>query len=292
MTNPRVPFVLADQRPKLSPPDGKPLIVHFVVNIESWPFDSPPPRKILTGPHGVETLPDVPNFSWAEYGLRAGMPRLFKIARDRNLPTSAFLNAGAIDDYPSVAQAVKDIGWEVVGHGLKQKAVGDDDDEAALLKLCLDKIEAFYGKRPRGWLGPGLRETNDTPDILASEGVDYICDWVLDDLPHWMTTKHGPVICMPYTLELNDSPMYAIQNRSSGDFYQRYKDTVATFEKELDNNPRILTIATHPHLMGVPHRIGYLEKLIDELLARDDSIFMTGSQIADWFIAADKAASN
>ena len=85
MTNPRVPFVLADERPPLAPPQGKPLIVHVVVNVESWPFDSAMPRKLLTAPHGLETVPDVPNFSWAEYGLRAGMPRLFKLLAEREI---------------------------------------------------------------------------------------------------------------------------------------------------------------------------------------------------------------
>ena len=65
--------------------------------------------------------------------------------------------------------------------------------------------------------------------------------------------------------------------------------TVETFEKELDQNPRVLALGLHPHLIAVPHRMGFLERMVDELLARDDTIFMTGSQIADWFVAADKA---
>jgi hypothetical protein len=68
-------------------------------------------------------------------------------------------------------------------------------------------------------------------------------------------------------------------------------DTVAAFDKEYDGGSRILPIGLHPHLMGVPHRIGYLERMIDDLLGRDDVIFMTGSQIADWFIAAESGNS-
>ena len=282
MSNPRVPFAYTDDL-KLKPPKGKPLIVHIVVNVESWPFDSPMPRKLLTAPHGKETMPDIPNFSWAEYGLRAGMPRLLNLAKEKQIPFSAFLNAGVIDDYPVVAHSILEAKWEVVGHGLQQRSIQAEDNEEKIIINCLDKIESFFGTRPRGWLGPGLRETLDTPDILCSEGIDYVCDWVLDDLPHWMKTKHGPIICMPYTLEINDSPMYAIQYQNSNDYYQRFKDTIMTFEKELLNNPRILTIATHPHLIGVPHRFGALVKIIEELEKRTDTIFMTGSEIADWY---------
>ena len=190
-----------------------------------------------------------------------------------------------------MAESIRQAGWEIVGHGLRQRSIQEETDERKLIRECLDKLETYYGARPRGWLGPGLRETAETPDILRAEGVEYLCDWVLDDLPHWMTTKHGPIICMPYTLELNDSPMYAIQYQDSNDYYKRFRDTIETFEKELLTNPRILTIATHPHLIGVPHRIGTLERIIDELLGRNDTIFMTGSQIADWFIDAYQAAN-
>jgi hypothetical protein len=92
---------------------------------------------------------------------------------------------------------------------------------------------------------------------------------------------------MPYNLEVNDSIIYAIEKHASPEIYRRMTDTVAAFEREFDRNPRVMALGLHPHLIGVPHRIGYLERMIDDLLGRDDTIFMTGSQIADWFIAAD-----
>jgi peptidoglycan/xylan/chitin deacetylase (PgdA/CDA1 family) len=291
MTNPRVPFEMSSNRKSLAPPNGKPLMVHVVVNVEAWPFDQPMPRKYLTAPHGKESFPDVPNWAWAEYGLRMGMPRLFKMFRDKNIPVSAFLNASVIDLYPTVAAEIKEAGWEIVGHGLTQKSIDSHEDERATIIECLDKIEKYYGTRPRGWLGPGLKESLDTPDYLKEVGIDYLCDWVLDDGPCWMTTKHGPMICMPYTVEINDSPAFAIQAHSSDEMYKRFQDTVEVFGEEAKTQPRVLTIALHPHLIGVPHRIGYLAKMIDDLQARDDTIFMTGATIADWFVEADKNAS-
>ena len=79
-------FAPACDRPPLPPLDGRPLIVHVVVNVESWPFDQPMPRKLLSAPHGAESVPDIPNYSWVEYGLRAGMPRLFALFADRSDP--------------------------------------------------------------------------------------------------------------------------------------------------------------------------------------------------------------
>jgi allantoinase len=286
MTNPRVPFVLANERPPLSPPHGKPLIVHVVVNVETWPFDQPMPRKILPAPHGQDSVPDVPNFSWAEYGLRAGMPRLFDLFAQRGIPASAFMNAGVCDDYPRLAEKIGEAKWEIVAHGLRQRSLQGEADEAELIERCLARLAQFYGRRPRGWLGPGLRETMDTPDLLKAAGIEYVCDWVIDDLPHWMTTRHGPLICMPYTLEINDSPIYAVQQQSSDDMLRRVRDTLECFAEEVKAQPRVLTIALHPHLIAVPHRIVHLRRIVDELQSRSDTVFMTGSAIADWFVAA------
>jgi allantoinase len=95
-------------------------------------------------------------------------------------------------------------GWEFIGHGMHQKAMNHaETSEAHLIRACLDKIEGFTGQRVRGWLSPGLRETNETPDLLKQAGLDYVCDWVVDDLPSYMTTHHGELVAMPYNLEIN-----------------------------------------------------------------------------------------
>lgn len=291
MSNPRIPYQLSSARTKLAPPGGKPLMIHIVVNVEHWQFDQPMPRKMLPGPHNIDAVPDVPNFAWAEYGMRMGMPRLIEMFAERGLPAGCSFNAGVIDAYPACAEAILEAGWEFIGHGIHQKAIQGESDEAGLIELALSKIGDFTGARPRGWLGPGLRESFETPDILKAAGVDFVFDWVLDDLPCWMTTAHGPLIAMPYTLEINDSPIYAVERHASPEIERRLNDTLDCFDGELDRNPKVLTLGLHPHLIAVPHRIGYLARMLDTLQARDDTVFMTGSQIADWFVEAEEPTS-
>ncbi len=288
-SNPRIPYQMSNERPPLDGIDGKPLIVHLVVNVEHWLFEQNMPRKYLTAPHGLEQIPDIPNFSWAEYGMRSGMPRLLDCFDRRGLPASVSLNAGVIDAYPSCAVAMRDAGWEFIGHGVHQKSIQGENDESDVIALAMQMIEDFTGTRPAGWLGPGLKETFDTPDILKELGIEYVFDWVLDDLPSWMTTKHGPLLSIPYTLELNDSPLYAGQNMSSSEIYDRLVSTLDVFERELRTQPRVLTLALHPHLIGVPHRFAYLERMLDLLQRREDTVFVVGRQIADWYMAASPA---
>ena len=285
MSNSRIPYVMASDLALLAPPKGKPIIVHLVVNVENWLFDNAMPRKILTAPHGLEQVPDVPNYSWAEYGMRCGMPRLLDCFAERGLPASVSLNAGVIGAYPTLAAAMRDAGWEFIGHGVHQKSIQGEADEGALIDQSLSLIEAFTGSRPHGWLGPGLKETMDTPDILKAHGVEYVFDWVVDDLPCWMTTAYGPLLSMPYSLEINDSIVYAVEKHASPEMHRRLADTLEFFSREAKTQPRVLTLGLHPHLIGVPHRMVYLEKMLDLLQAHPDTIFMTGCGIADWFVA-------
>lgn len=293
MNNPRVPFQMSSERRPLKPPrKGKMLIAHVVVNVEYWPFDQPMPRKALSTPHGMEPVPDIPNYSWAEYGLRCGMPRLLKLLKDLGLPASVNLNSAVIERYPSVAEAMRAAGWEFIGHGYTQRLLHKEEDEEATIRKALDQISAFTGKKVRGWMGPGFAQTFDTPDYLRKHGVEFNLDWILDDLPCWMRTKYGPLVCMPYGFELNDSLVYAVERQSSPEVLQRLKDTLKTFVPELRTQPRVITLGLHPHQIGVPHRMPYLVECLKTLKKRADVIWMTGSQIADWYMSADPAPAS
>jgi peptidoglycan/xylan/chitin deacetylase (PgdA/CDA1 family) len=291
-SNPRAAFRMSTEHGKLVPPNGKPLIVHVVVNIEHWPYDQPTPRTIVVPPHGRTNIPDLPNFCWSEYGNRTGMPRLLKLFGDRKIPVGASINASVIDVYPSLAKAVRDAGWEFVGHGIHQRGLGGEADERGLIDGAIAKLQKFTGKPVRGWMSPGWSETFDTLDHLRAAGIEYVCQWVIDDIPVPLTTRHGDMISVPYGLDLNDSVVYAIEKHSTSEMKLRLEQAIATFEREIaeTGQPRVLAIPLHPHLSGTPHRINFLTDVIDALRARSDTVFMSGSQITDWYKAQQKPA--
>jgi peptidoglycan/xylan/chitin deacetylase (PgdA/CDA1 family) len=290
MTNPRVPFQLSSDRKRLPPPrPGRPLIVHVVVNVEYWPFDQPMPRKTLSTPHGMDTVPDIPNWCWAEYGLRCGIPRMLELFQALELPISVNLNSEVIARYPRLAETMLAAGWEFVGHGVQQRLLNREKDEEAVIEKALGQIRAFTGRKVRGWMGPGFAQTFDTADYLCKHGIEYNLDWILDDLPCWMKTKSGPMICMPYAFELNDSLVFTVERQVSADLLERVRDTLTTLEPELATQPRIMTLGLHPHQIGVPHRLPYLAQALRMLRERSDVVFMTGSEIADWYRSVEPA---
>ena len=286
--NPRVPHELSSNRKKLSPPNGKPLIVHTVMNIEYWPFDKNMPRGILPPPHGKSPdPPDLPNYSWVEYGMRVGLPRLFKLFAENNIPVSAFINAQVADIYPKAFDEVCKLNWELVGHGWFQESLRVAKDEEYVIKKSLDLLRKLSGQPVRSWFGPAGGETEQTPELLKGNGIEFLHDWLIDELPCWMRTKLGPIVAMPYTFELNDVPIWTVQNNSCDEMKKRVDATLNIFDEEKLYNTKIITLALHPHIVGVPQNFYYLKKIIKDLKKRDDVIFMTSSQIGDWFVKED-----
>jgi allantoinase len=285
VSNPRIPYRLAGNKTRLPPFGDKRILVQLVVNMEHWRFDHPMPRGISTPPQGRHSVPDVPNFAWAEYGMRVGMQRIFELFESRGLPATASINANVIDIYPECAEKSLKLDWEFIGHGLYQQAVHTEEDERAVIAASLDRLQAFTGSRTRGWLGPGLGESAATPDHLRELGIDYLLDWVLDDQPCWMTTKHGPMLSMPYSLELNDSTIYAIERHATGEFANRLKRSLLAWDRIETIDTRVLTVALHPHLVGVPHRLTELAEMIDLLQAHSNVAFVRPAEIADWYTA-------
>src|SRR4249920_169699 len=121
----------------------------------------------------------------------------------------------------SIAQAAKDAGWEFMAHGYVQGPMHKVEDQRAAIRDTIAAIRDFTGKAPRGWESPGLTETNETIDFLAAEGIEYVADWVLDDQPVYISTAHGPVVSIPYTVETNDIPMMLIQHHGAEEMLKR-----------------------------------------------------------------------
>jgi hypothetical protein len=127
-----------------------------------------------------------------------------------------------------------------------------------------------------------------------NQGIEYMCQWAIDDIPTPLKTKFGDVISVPYGLDLNDSVLYAIEKHSMPEMKLRIEQAIRTFEREITEfgQPRVLTIPLHPHLSSsVGHRINFLTDIVEGLHARSDTVFMNGSQITDWYLSQRKTAS-
>ena len=270
-------------RKPLTLPDGARMAVWVIVNVEEWDPEAPMPRTVLTPPAGGSPSPDIPNWAWHEYGNRVGFWRFVEAFDELSIPAALCINGIAVTGYPQIAEAARDRGWEFIGHGFTQRNMQKVDDERLDIRRTTEAIEAFTGKRPRGWLGPGLTETWETPDILVEEGYEYVADWVLDDEPVVLKTRAGPIVNIPYTQECNDVAMMLIQHHPAREYRDRALDQFEQIYRDSARSARVMALSVHPYIMGVPHRFRYFRELLQTISAHRDVAFMTGERILDWY---------
>jgi len=262
------PYQAIVDRPKVTWPGDARIAVWVVPNIEHFHLQS------------TSTGLDVRTYSRQDYGNRVGVWRVMEVLKKHGIPGTVALNGEAAEHYPRILDAVLDLDWELMGHGLTNSIRLTDltaEAEATTIKRTREIIENS-GQRMRGWLGPSLAESPRTLDLLRAEGVDYVCDWVNDDLPYEM--RNG-LYSIPYSIELNDMPLFNNPVVSAQEFGQRIKDAFDVLYAEGQSNGRVLGIALHPFLTGSPHRIKYVDEALGYVASHDQVWFATGSEIID-----------
>lgn len=279
----RLNFSPIVDRPELKLPDGARMVVWVIMNVEHWGSSKAQPRTILPPPMAQPLLPDVPNWSWHEYGNRVGFWRLRDMFREFHIIPTFAMNGIIIESYRPIVEAALENNWEFMGHGYVQGPMHNLADQREHIRSTIESIKDFTGKAPRGWESPGLTETMDTLDILAEEGIEYVADWPLDDQPVALTLKSGEIYSVPYPLETNDITMMALHHHSGDEFSRRCIDHFDRLYDESRKITRVMGISMHTYISGVPHRMKYVEKVFQHIRSKSDILVWTGEQILDWY---------
>jgi peptidoglycan/xylan/chitin deacetylase (PgdA/CDA1 family) len=284
----RLSYSAIAERPPLNLPGRARMAVWVIVNVEEWDPKETMPRTVLTPPAGGAPMPDIPNWAWHEYGNRVGFWRMLDVFDRHDIPATLAINGKAIASYEPIARAARDRNWEFIGHGFGQKNMQKVADEREDIAKTKEAIRAFTGRDPRGWLGPGLTETWETPDILVEQGFEFVCDWVLDDEPVVLKTRTKPIVNIPYTQECNDVAMMLIQHHKGSEYRDRALDQFEQLHEDSRDGARVMAIVLHPYIMGAPHRMKYFKQVLEVIRHKEGVVFWTGEQIADWY-ASERA---
>jgi peptidoglycan/xylan/chitin deacetylase (PgdA/CDA1 family) len=263
-------------------PNGKTLAVWVIPNVEVWNFDSPVGSAI--SPNTANRVPDVINYAWREYGMRVGLWRLADVLESAGIRATVALNSAVCEVYPKAVEEMKRRRWELMGHGITNSTSLVNlslDQEREVIRTALRMIEQASGEKVKGWLGPGLGETYNTPDILAEEGVLYVGDWNSDDQPFPMNVKKGKLFSIPYCMEINDLGLATRLGYSGEQYMNAVIDQFDTLYADSAKLPRVLGIPLHPFVTGQPTRIKYFRKAIEHIKGYEKVWFATGSEIID-----------
>jgi allantoinase len=271
------------RRKPLKWPNNARVALMVAPNIESFHID-----KVIPGAASSQ-LPDVTGYTLRDYGSRIGVFRMMDVLDKHGIRATVLLNSDVCAHHPAIIEEGNKRNWEWLGHGVTNNIRMNQyppEEERAVIRQIKETITAATGKAPRGWLGPGGGDQSpNTLDHLAAEGFDYTCDWGCDDQPVPLRVKSGRMIGIPYQQGLNDIRVMFHGGTPPKDWLQMVCDQFDTLYAEGATQPRVMTLPLHPFVIGLPFRIGYLDKALEYICAREGAWKTTGAEIADYFYA-------
>lgn len=293
----KYPYSPIVSRGKLKWPNGAKVALIVTANLEYWDLIKDTDKPYYAGGPSIlpdslpGNVPDFPNFTWREYGQRVGIWRIFKTFDKLGLPLGCTMNAKTALELPELIDAVKQRKWELLAHNYEQgelltNLAHDPVEESNVIKKTLDIYQKAMGKPARGWLSSSLRGTLNTCDIIAEHGLSFYCDLMNDDQPYLVDTKHGPIVSIPYSNEINDFTLLTRRAHSNAEFVDILKCELTELldEANEDQSGRLMNLGLHPHVVGRAYRMPALREFLNFAKDLEGVWFATREEIADWYL--------
>ncbi len=235
-------------------PEGRPLAVSVSVMLEGWTEGSAPGM----GPMGNVLRPgviDLQGRSWAEYGAKVGAWRILEILDKAGLRGVFYTSGVVAERYPDLVRAIAASGHAVAAHGYSQGTLPpylSVDQERADIDACRAVLTNAAAAAPVGWLSPRCTPSTETSGLLAAAGFRWHADSFDSDLPYRIATPAGPILGMPFTMEVNDMPLY-VRYGNEPDAFARILERIVTGWPRLGRPFACLDITVHAHVFGRPY---------------------------------------
>jgi allantoinase len=226
--------------------------------------------------------PDLRHYTLRDYGNRVGIYRIMKALDKHGIKASAPVNAAVAARYPSLVKECVARGWEILGHGIDMDQLHYEGmtDEASLIKKSLDVLRK--SGKVRGWLSPAKSESKATLDLVAAEGIDYVCDWVNDDLPYPIKTGGKTLHAMPHNDDIADATVLIGMRHDEDELRDQLIDHFdMLYAESATQGGRIMPIPLHSWVIGQPYRIGTLEAVLAHIMRHEGVWPATGAEILD-----------
>ena len=195
------------------------------------------------------------------------------------LPIGVITNAAIYDHCPETVQAFRARGDEIIGHGMtnsKKPSEMTEAEETAMVRAATDAFTRHEGAAPAGWLTPYLNPSAVTTDILKEAGYQYVLDWgICDDQPFWARTRSGPILAVPYPLELNDQPAMVFRLNTAAEFADMMIDHFTEHLRAAAKYPAVCAFSLHHFIMGQPYRLHQLRRALEHIVRQRDEIWLT-----------------
>jgi peptidoglycan/xylan/chitin deacetylase (PgdA/CDA1 family) len=284
------------RRPSIQWPNGAKLALWIVVPIEFFPLNAPSqpfrPAGGLDRPY-----PDLWGFSNRDYGNRIGLFRIMRVLDRFGLRATAAINSEIARHYPRILEEVARRNWEIIASGVSMGHMHHGgltrDEELALIAESVTTLRTAAAAPIQGWHSPGYSQSMNTLALLPSFGISYVADWINDDLPYAIHTPNGPLHALPLTYELSDRKILVQHDRTVKDYETQ---VLGAFRQQLAESAQhgggLLSLSISPWIIGYPHRIGALERILHAMLESGSVWPATGAQIVQSFKSQTTTSPN
>jgi allantoinase len=262
-------------------PGGARVAFYVGLNVEHFQIDRPG-TSIFAGT--AHLVPDPLNYGWRDYGPRVGIWRMIESFDRLGIRPSVLLNSAVARHHPQIIEAGRRRDWAWLAHGRDNSTMQAEvpaDEERAYLTDVVDTIERATGRRPLGWMGPGLTETFRTPELLTELGLGYVLDWTNDDQPYRLNVPG--LVSVPYSVELNDITLFVTHGLQGPDVVRIVKDQLDQLVADSADSGRVMALALHPFVTGQAFRHRYLDEALDHVVNHPDVWVTTSDEIAEHF---------
>lgn len=281
--NPPFRYSPLPERPPIRWPNDARVAFYVGLNIEHYQIDMPA-TSIFPGTASL--TPDPLNYGWRDYGPRVGIWRMIDLLDQLDMPASVLLNSDVCKLYPEIVDAGLKRNWAWLAHGVNNSHMhsGYESREAERSALVdmFDTLERATSQRPQGWLGPALTETFDTPSLLAELGASYVLDWCNDDQPYPLDVDRR-MISVPYSIELNDVPLFVGKSFTGAQFRDMIIDWFDQLYADGEDTGRVMTVALHPFIANQPSRHKYVAEALHYIATHTGVWITTSDAIATYY---------
>ena len=289
MDHERYDWTMQPERKPVAWPGGARVALWVVPALEFFPLDQP--AEPFKAPGGMVTpYPDLRHYTLRDYGNRVGVFRVFKVLDELDIRASVAINSKVAERYPFLIREVTRRDWEIIAYGVDMGRLHygglDVADERAQVREAVATLREISGQPITGWLSPAKSESMNTLDLVAAEGIEYVCDWINDDMPFPLRTEHGEIVSLPLSHEISDQMILHSYQHSEQDFVDQVRDQFDVLYREASAaDGRLMTVTIHPWMSGQPHRIKFLKQALAHIMGHDGVWSASGAEI----LAAFKA---
>jgi allantoinase len=284
------PWSPINARPVLTWPGNARVALAVIVNLEHWEWEMPAgyPERPRSGLwFGGGRFPDIGGYGNHEYGNRVGVFRVFDVLEKYGIKPIVAMDQAVAQNYPVLIAESKKRGAEFVAHGVSPRRTlhngMSEAAERAYIRGSIAALEKATGTRPAGWSSPGFHESTRTPNLVAAEGIRYICDFGNDEQPYKMTVKQGELYSLGPNAYLDDEYIHLDGRRTINEVNLLWRDWFDGLYADGAKSGRMMIFNLHPWVIGQPWRIRHLDEVLGHITQHAGVWKATGSEIVDWY---------